>query len=72
MKGGREAEMYNVEKIKQLLRIKFMTQQELAEVAGVSVSTVSRLMLTGNARYGTGKKIANALNVDPKEIIKES
>ncbi|MDI9461717.1 MAG: helix-turn-helix domain-containing protein [Saccharofermentanales bacterium] len=64
--------MYNVEKIRQLLTVKFMTQQDLAETAGVSAGTVSRLMLTGRAKYTTIDKVARALDVDPQELIKRA
>jgi len=49
-----------------------MTQQDLAETAGVSAGTVSRLMLTGRAKYTTIDKVARALDVDPQELIKRA
>ena len=61
--------MLNTERIKCLLAEKLMTQGELADKAGVTASTVSRLMLTGRASRSTIIKIAHVLNVEVAELV---
>lgn len=51
--------------------IENINQQELARKAGITAGTVSRLMLTGRAKFTTIDKIARALSVDPQELVKE-
>ncbi|MGI6507181.1 MAG: helix-turn-helix domain-containing protein [Saccharofermentanales bacterium] len=63
--------MYDVLKIKQIMLIENINQQELARKAGITAGTVSRLMLTGRAKFTTIDKIARALSVDPQELVKE-
>jgi putative transcriptional regulator len=56
-------------KWKELREKKFMTQRELAEKAGVTVETISRLE-NGKykPRFSTIKKLAKALGVEPNMI----
>ena len=58
--------MYDTQKIRLLMLEKQLTQQELAEKAGLNPGTVSRVLITGNAKIKTIFKIAHALNVDIK------
>lgn len=49
---------------------KLITQAELAEKSGVTVSTLSRLEGgLQQARISTVRKLADALGVDPSEIM---
>ncbi len=49
-----------------------MTQAELADAAGLTVSTVSRLESGLQApRISTVRRIASALNVDPSELLQD-
>ena len=48
---------------------KFLTRQELAERAGVSYHNIVRLELGGTARITTVRKLAQALGVEPAELV---
>lgn len=48
---------------------RFLTMRELAEKADVSLDTVNRLELGGNAHPTTVRKLAAALNVEPGELV---
>ncbi|NMA00807.1 MAG: helix-turn-helix transcriptional regulator [Clostridiaceae bacterium] len=63
--------MYDTQKIRLLMLEKQLTQQELAEKAGLNPGTVSRVLITGNAKIKTIFKIAQALNVDITELIRK-
>lgn len=58
------------ERLKQIRRRKFMTQQELAEAAGVRWTTISQIE-NGHRipRFSTIKALAAALGVDPAELV---
>lgn len=61
------------QKIKIARTAKKMTQQELGEIVGVQKSAIAKYE-TGrvvNIKRHTLKKIANALNIDPTELIFE-
>lgn len=47
-----------------------LSQQALAERAGLSISTISRLERGANARYVTIKLLAHALQVPPARLIR--
>lgn len=47
------------------------SSKRLAEVAGVSVNTVSRLRNGGNVKLPTLRKLAEALGVSPVDLIGE-
>ena len=51
----------------------FLTQEELAELAGVTRVTVSRIEQQSlEPRFSTIKKLARALKVQPAELVGES
>ncbi|MGI6617741.1 MAG: helix-turn-helix domain-containing protein [Saccharofermentanales bacterium] len=64
--------MYDVLKIKQIMLTEDINQKELASKAGITAGTVSRLMLTGRAKHTTIIKIAQALSVAPKSLLRRS
>lgn len=50
-----------------------MTQQELADRAGIGVASVVRIENDRtDPRFSTIKKLAEALEVDPKELTRTS
>ena len=52
---------------------RLMTQQELADLAGLGVASVVRIENDRtDPRFSTIKKLAEALGVDPKELTKTS
>ena len=56
-------------KLKELREKQFLTQEELAKMAETTTNTVNRLENgKQQPRFGTRKKIARALNVEPAEI----
>jgi transcriptional regulator with XRE-family HTH domain len=46
-----------------------MPQQQLASAAGVDISTVQRLEAGGVARLSTIRKLADALGVEPRDLM---
>ena len=62
----------NVERLKELRRERVLSLRELEEKSGVSYNTIWRLQ---DARQGahpkTLRKLAEALGVQPSELIKE-
>ena len=54
-----------------MLNANIGTSKQLAKTAGVSVNTISRLRNGGSITLLTLKRLANALNVEPSEIIEE-
>jgi transcriptional regulator with XRE-family HTH domain len=62
----------NVERLKELRREQVLSLRELEEKSGVSYNTIWRLE---DGRQGahprTVRKLAQALGVEPKELIKE-
>jgi transcriptional regulator with XRE-family HTH domain len=63
----------NVERLKELRRERVLSLRELEERSGVSYNTIWRLE---DGRQGahplTVRKLAEALGVDPKELIREA
>lgn len=59
-------------KIRLLMAEQGQNQKDLALKAGLSASWVGFVLQRGSGGANVVYKIANALNVDPKEIIKES
>lgn len=47
------------------------SSKRLAEVSGVSVNTISRLRNGGSVKLPTLRTLAEALGVDPAELIEE-
>jgi transcriptional regulator with XRE-family HTH domain len=62
----------NVERLKELRRERVLSLRELEERSGVSYNTIWRI---GDGRQGahprTIRKLAEALGVEPSELIKE-
>lgn len=56
-------------RICRLMGAKLMTQVSLAKAAGVSRVTVNSALLKGSCSPETAGKIAEALGVDPVDII---
>ena len=54
-----------------MLRAGVTSYKNLAERAGVSVNTVSRIINGGSTKLPTLQAIAKALNVDPADIIEK-
>jgi len=62
----------NGERLRSLRKERLLTQVELSQMTGVAQDSISALE-TGKreAHPGTLKKLAKALDVEPKELIKE-
>jgi predicted transcriptional regulator len=62
----------NVRRLRELRRRKVLSMRELEEMSGVSYNTIWRLE-TGKtgAQPRTIRRIADALGVDPAELVKE-
>ena len=62
----------NIQRLRELRRQKVLSMRELEEMSGVSYNTIWRLE---DGRQGahprTLRKLAQALGVEPKELIKE-
>ena len=54
-----------------MLRAGVTCYKNLAERAGVSVNTVSRIINGGSAKLPTLQALAKTLNVDPADIIEK-
>jgi transcriptional regulator with XRE-family HTH domain len=60
----------DTEKLRRLRRQAALSQQELAERAGTTQETISRLERGHNAARGsTLRKLAEALGVEPRELM---
>ncbi len=57
--------------IKKLMGSKGMTGVELARLTGVTRQTISNILGRGTCSVTSAVKIADALNVDIEEIVKE-
>lgn len=56
-------------KLREIREKQFLTQEELAKKAEMTTGTINRLENgRQKARFGTWRKIAKALNVEPAEI----
>jgi transcriptional regulator with XRE-family HTH domain len=60
------------DKLRRLRVERALSQQDLERMTGIAQSTISKLEL-GNrpARLSTIRKLAEALNAEPKELMKE-
>lgn len=66
--------MFEVSKKKMgsaMLVAKVASAKDLAVLSGVSVNTISRLSNGGWAKLATIQALAEALNVDPAELLEE-
>lgn len=66
--------MFGVSKKKMgaaMLAAKIGSAKDLAVLSGVSVNTISRLNNGGRAKLATIQALAEALNVDPAELLEE-
>ena len=64
--------VYIGEKLKQARTRRLLTQDELAEKAGVSQSTVANIERNNaEPQFRTIRKLAKALDVDPTELLGE-
>jgi transcriptional regulator with XRE-family HTH domain len=59
------------ERLKDLREDRMLTQRDLAREAGVALSTIVNLEKQHNSpRFGTIRKLAAALEVDPYELMR--
>jgi transcriptional regulator with XRE-family HTH domain len=61
------------EKLRELRRSRFLTRDELAAKSGVARDHIGRLErgeVPGESRMGTIRKLAEALEVEPAELVK--
>jgi transcriptional regulator with XRE-family HTH domain len=64
--------VYIGEKLKEIRTRRFLTQEELAEKAGVSHSTIVNIERNhAEPQFRTIRKLAKALDVDPTEFLGE-
>jgi transcriptional regulator with XRE-family HTH domain len=49
---------------------RLLTQRQLAERAELALSVIGRLEAGGEARFSTVAKLAEALNVDPRDLTR--
>jgi transcriptional regulator with XRE-family HTH domain len=67
-----QAVVYIGDRLKNLRVRRALTQQELADRAGIGKNTVNRIERNeGEPHMSTLRKLANALDVDPSELIGE-
>ena len=60
------------DKLRRLRVERALSQQDLEQITGIAQSTISNLELgIRPARLSTIRKLAEALNVEPKELLKE-
>ena len=64
--------VYIGDKLKEIRTRRFLTQEELAERAGVSPATIVRIERNqAEPHISTMRKLAKALDVDPTELLGE-
>jgi len=62
--------VYVGDRIRHLRDARALTQEELAEKAGITVAALSRIERnSAEPRPTTRRKLANALGVDPSELL---
>lgn len=60
-------------KLRRLREKRFLTQAELATMTGLTVTTISRIETGAHKpRFGTLKKLANALGVEPEKLVEKA
>ena len=62
----------NVEKLQELRINQGLSQRRLADLAGVSNTSVWKIEQGGGANPATLKKLADVLSVRPVDLLKES
>jgi transcriptional regulator with XRE-family HTH domain len=62
--------MFPLPALKRVRLERFLSQQNLADEAGVTEATVNRIEHGQPARLSTIRKLAAALKVEPSELIK--
>jgi transcriptional regulator with XRE-family HTH domain len=63
--------VYVGDRIKELRDARALTQEEVAEKAGITVAALSRIERnTAEPRPTTRRKLARALGVEPEELVK--
>ncbi len=63
--------LYIGEKLRETRKRKLLTQQQLAERSGVGIATIIRIERNQvEPRGSTIRKLAEALGVDPHELVK--
>ena len=61
----------NVERLKELRKLRALSQQELAEAAGIGRATLSRIEREETGAHGrTLRKLAEVLSVGVEELVK--
>ena len=63
--------MYELKGLREIRRRRFMTQVELAQAAGLTEVTIVRLEHGQRARMSTVRRLAEALQVAPEELLRE-
>ncbi len=59
-------------RLREWRRRRMMTQRELAEASGVAQVTIARIELgEAEPRFGTLRKLAQALNIQPEQLLAE-
>lgn len=67
-----QAVVYIGDRLKNLRVRRALTQQEVADKAGIGKNTVSRIERNeGEPHMSTLRKLAKALNVQPRDLIEE-
>jgi len=67
-----EAVVYIGDRLRTLRIRRALTQQELAEKAGISKNALNRIELSkAEPHMSTLRRLAQALNVDPAELVGE-
>jgi len=61
----------NVERLKELRKLRALSQQELAEAAGIGRATLSRIERGETGAHGrTLRRLANTLGVGVEELVR--
>jgi transcriptional regulator with XRE-family HTH domain len=61
----------NVQRLKELRRLRAYSQQDLADAAGIGRNTISRIERGETGAHGrTLRRLAGALHVDVAELVK--
>ena len=61
----------NVQRLKELRKLRAFSQQELADVSGIGRATISRIERGETGAHGrTLRKLAEVLRVDVAELVK--